>query len=45
MWFTMVDKYYNEDKFYSKDDVKIFVQAKYITEEEYKKITNEDYIA
>lgn len=43
MWFETVNKFYN-DKLYNNEDVKIFVEAKMINEEEYKKITNEDYV-
>lgn len=44
MWFNTVKGFY-DDKHYNNEDVKVFVVAKWITEEEYKKITNEDYIA
>ena len=44
MWFETIKGYYN-DKFYDNNDMKIFVTAKMITIEEYKEITNEDYIA
>lgn len=42
IWFRSVKKYY-EMGFYSNDDVKVFVQAEFITEEQYKKITGEEY--
>ncbi|MBO3444003.1 XkdX family protein [Clostridium sp. CCUG 7971] len=44
MWFETIEGYYNE-KIYDNSDMKIFVTAKMITTEEYKEITNEDYIA
>jgi uncharacterized XkdX family phage protein len=40
----MVKGWYDE-KFYNNDDVKVFVVAKMIEVEDYKAITNEDYIA
>lgn len=43
MWFETVNKFYN-DKLYKNEDVKVFVEAKMIKEEEYKKITGEDYV-
>lgn len=42
MWFETVKGFY-KDELYNNDDVKVFVVAKMITKEEYKKITNEDY--
>lgn len=36
-------KYYYDRGFYTKDNVKIFVVAEWITEEEYKQITGDDY--
>lgn len=42
MWFDTVEEYY-KDGLYSKYDVKVFVVAKMITEEEYEKITGDKY--
>ncbi|MBO3443422.1 XkdX family protein [Clostridium sp. CCUG 7971] len=44
MWKDTIKKWYEED-LYNNEDVKVFVVAKMITTEEYKEITNEDYIA
>lgn len=43
MWFETIKKFYNE-KLYINEDVKVFVEAKMINEEEYKKITGESYV-
>lgn len=43
-WFKKVKRYYNSG-YYAKEQVKIFVVSGKITEEEYKEITGEDYIA
>ena len=40
--FKIVKRYYDKG-IYNKDDVKKFVQANKITEEEYKEIVREDY--
>ena len=40
--FKIVKRYYDKG-IYTKDDVKKFVQANRITEEEYKEIVGEDY--
>ena len=40
--FKIVKRYYDKC-IYTKDDVKKFVQANKITEEEYKEIVGEDY--
>lgn len=42
--FSIVKRYYDK-RIYSKNDVKKFVLAEKITPEQYKEITNEDYIA
>ncbi len=42
--FFSIKKYYDEDR-YTKDQVKIFVRAKWITADEYKEITSDDYVA
>lgn len=44
MWMGTIKTWY-EQELYNKDDVKVFVAAKMIDKEEYKQITNEDYIA
>lgn len=43
-WFEKVERYYKAG-YYTNDQVKIFVVSKKITEEEYKSITGENYIA
>lgn len=43
-WFEKVKKYY-EAGYYKNEQVKIFVVSEKITIEQYKKITNEGYIA
>lgn len=40
-YLAIVERYY--PKYYTKDQVKVFVVAEKITPEEYKKITNENY--
>ncbi|NRT78648.1 XkdX family protein [Clostridium beijerinckii] len=42
--YSYIKKYYDL-KLYNNDDVKIFVQANWITTDEYKTITNIDYAA
>lgn len=42
-WEEKIKRYY-EKKIYTNEDVKIFVKGNKITEEQYKLITNEDYI-
>lgn len=41
-WYTAIKGYYDEG-LYTNDDVKIFVSAEWITSEDYKQITGEDY--
>ncbi|MDQ0269923.1 XkdX family protein [Cytobacillus purgationiresistens] len=41
-WFKPIKGYYDEG-FYTKDDVRIFVIASWITKEQYKQITAVDY--
>lgn len=41
-WYTTAKDYY--DIMYTDADMKIFVMAGYITEEEYKEITGKEYI-
>lgn len=43
MFFDAVKYYYDTNR-YDNDKVKVFVKAKMITEEEYKKITGVDYM-
>ena len=43
-WFYFINKYYQEG-IYTKDDVKTFVAAGHITEDQYKQITGDDYVA
>lgn len=40
--FKIIKRYYDKG-FYSKEDVKVFVKASQITEEEYQEITGEVY--
>ena len=40
--FKIIKRYYDK-RFYSKEDVKVFVKANQITEEEYQEITGEAY--
>jgi uncharacterized XkdX family phage protein len=42
MWFDLI-KYYYDRGYYTNDDVKVFVEAGYITPEEYEQITGEPY--
>jgi uncharacterized XkdX family phage protein len=42
--YSYIKEYYNL-KLYTSDDIKIFVKVKWITVDEYKTITNVDYIA
>lgn len=41
-WYSFVYRYYMA-KYYTKDDVKVFVAAGKITPEEYQKITGDPY--
>lgn len=41
-WYSKIKRYYDKG-YYSVDDVKIFVEAGKITEEQFKEITGEDY--
>lgn len=41
-WFEKIKKYYDKG-IYSDEDVRIFVTAGKITEEQFKEITNTDY--
>jgi uncharacterized XkdX family phage protein len=43
-WFKYIKKYYDEG-IYTKDDVKVFVAQGYITADQYKQITGDDYVA
>lgn len=43
-WFEKIERYFNAGH-YTVDQVKVFVITGKITEEEFKKITGEDYIA
>jgi uncharacterized XkdX family phage protein len=40
--FNSIKKYYEQER-YANEQVKVFVMAKWITEEEYKLITGENY--
>lgn len=42
-YFKIVQAYY--PRFYSKDDVKVFVKAEKITPEQYKEVTGDEYKA
>ncbi len=42
-WFEKIKRYFNMGK-YTVEQVKVFVQTKKITEEEFKTITGQDYI-
>ncbi|WP_195264099.1 XkdX family protein [Clostridium sp. 1001275B_160808_H3] len=42
-WFEKIKRYYDL-KCYDDEDIKIFVQAKKINEEQYAEITGEEYI-
>lgn len=42
-WFEKIKRYYDL-KCYDYEDIKIFVQAKKINEEQYAEITDEEYI-
>lgn len=42
--YTSIKKYYDSGR-YTNEQVKIFVQAGWITEAQYKEITQEDYTA
>ena len=43
-WFEIIRRYYIKG-LYTEEEVKIFVQAEKITEEEYEKIISEEYSA
>ena len=43
--FSIVYRYYNVEKLYSKEDVAKFVVAKKLSAEDYQKITGEEYPA
>ena len=43
--FDIVDRYYNKEHIYSKEDVAKFVIAKKLSAEDYRKITGEEYPA
>lgn len=43
-WFEKAKRYYDKG-YYTNDNIKVFVVNNRITEEEYKLITGEDYIA
>lgn len=43
MWYSSVKEYYDMG-FYTNDNVRVFVIANMITEEDYKNITGEDYV-
>lgn len=42
IWFKSVKEYYNMG-LYTKENVAVFVKARFINENEYKQITGEDY--
>lgn len=42
-WFEKVKRYYDKG-IYKNEQVKVFVEGNKITEEQYKEITNEDYV-
>lgn len=42
--YDSIKRYYGMGK-YTKEQVKIFVLAKWITEEQYKEITGDEYVA
>lgn len=42
-FYAIAKRYY--PKYYTKDDVKIFVRAEKITPEQYEEITGEPYVA
>ena len=43
-YYTIVKRYY-ERGYYTTDDVKVFVEAKKITPEQYEEITGDEYVA
>lgn len=43
MWYNSVKRYYDMG-FYTKDNVKVFVVAGMVTDEDYKKITGDVYV-
>lgn len=43
-WFEKVKRYYDKG-LYTKDQVKVFVKGGKISQEEYKEITGEEYVA
>lgn len=42
MWFNIVKRHFDRGN-YTEDDVRVFVQAEMLTEDQYKEITGEDY--
>jgi uncharacterized XkdX family phage protein len=44
MWKTWITTYYQKG-YYTNDQMKVFVTAGWITSEDYKMITDEDYVA
>ncbi|PEZ05572.1 XkdX family protein [Bacillus sp. AFS018417] len=44
MWYEWIKDWYSKG-FYTKEEVKVFVKAGWITAEEYKDITGDDYVA
>ena len=44
MWASIIGDYFKLG-LYAKDDIKVFVQASWITVADYKQITGEDYAA
>lgn len=46
MWFTTVKRYYDmKHPSYTDEGIKVFVAAKMITAEQYKQITDIEYVA
>jgi len=43
-WYTIVKRHFDAGR-YTNNDVKVFVQAGKITQEQYKQITGEDYVS
>lgn len=44
MWFDMLKEFYTEKR-YNDDEMKVFVEAKWIDDNEYETITGSPYIA